>query len=1134
MKLIYRGVLALALACFLCGTQAWPQAGTGALTGMVTDPTGAIIVGATVELTNPDVGATRSTVTTSGGIYRFTALPIVGTYTLTVQQTGFKAVKIEGLEVTVGATLTQDVRLELGTPQEVIAVTGGAEMVRPTDSAVSTLIDRNVWQNMPLEIRSQNSFINLVAGAVPDEMAGNTRGAAVNGARGGAANYMVEGVDNNDQGQAGRGQISTADPGGAATSISPDAISEYRVITNSFAAEYGKAGGFVTDTVLKSGTNQWHGSLFEYNRVQALAANHFFSNSAGIKDSLVRNQFGGSFGGPIVNDKAFFFSTLEFHRLRQSQPLHGRGTTQEFLDWVDSGGLQSWAESDPQGLCVVETGAPCPGAFANSARLGPIFNRLREQGPFPLATRNFSNIGQGIMTAGYEYPVPVYGDVFVQDASFANEYRISTKVDYALSQKDQVSLVYLNQTARSGSSFFGGDTVITPAWVQDARGQNLALGWTRTFSPTMANTFKVSYLRHRSDYPSTPGYEDIPSIVTAFEDVTVGFGLSVGMPQFFTDNQFQFQDHFSIIKGKHSLKFGGEYRRIRNGSSFFFDLNGFFLPYSIEELVTDMAFGDEVDLALFGAPTFGSMYWASASINPATGEEPDYYRGFRANEFAFYVQDDWRVAPRLTINAGLRYEYFGPPHNFRPGIDSNFYFGSTSTPIATATDNPFFPADNGFYASVATGSFQVRDNEIWKKDRNNFAPRLGFAYDVLGTQKLVLRAGYGVMYERIYNNVFENIRFNPPFFSDNQIGTLVSGTPAGRLSVPGLYSAPLASRAIFNDPAFEPKPNPRHMDENIVSPYYHQFHVGLQWEVFDGYVFEPEYIGTLGRKLLGYYDINTFNGRTAGSGSAARINPDIGQDNFRTNNFESEYHAMQLTVRKNYAAGLGFNASYTWSRTLDNLSDLFNGRGSPQIAGGPTDTMNPMSDWGPADFHMKHRFVTNISYELPFMKRNKYLGGWHIHTIVSLQSGVPFSPYHSSTDYDLNKDGRPNDRIVYNGSDSPMNSVREGSPADGYFDASKWGPYTCPANSFGGLWCNAPQGRGSITGPGYRNVDFSLQKQFSITEGTRLSLLFNFFNFFNHTNFDIPNHNLSSTSSFGKSTETFAPRITQLAVRLDF
>ena len=278
-------------------------------------------------------------------------------------------------------------------------------------------------------------------------------------------------------------------------------------------------------------------------------------------------------------------------------------------------------------------------------------------------------------------------------------------------------------------------------------------------------------------------------------------------------------------------------------------------------------------------------------------------------------QDDWRVAPRLTINAGLRYEYFGPPHNFRPGIDSNFYFGSTSTPIATATDNPFFPADNGFYASVANGSFQVRDNEIWKKDKNNFAPRLGFAYDVLGTQKLVLRAGYGVMYERIYNNVFENIRFNPPFFSDNQIGTLVSGTPAGRLSVPGLYSAPLASRAIFNDPAFEPKPNPRHMDENIVSPYYHQFHVGLQWEVFDGYVFEPEYIGTLGRKLLGYYDINTFNGRTAGSGSAARINPDIGQDNFRTNNFESEYHAMQLTVRKNYAAGLGFNASYTWSRT---------------------------------------------------------------------------------------------------------------------------------------------------------------------------------------------------------------------------
>ncbi len=187
--------------------------------------------------------------------------------------------------------------------------------MQSSESAVSTLVDRNVWQNMPLEVRNQNTFINLVAGAVPDAMAGSTRGAAVNGTRGGSGNYLVEGTDNNDQGQAGRGQLSGYDPGGAATSISPDAISEYRVITNSFAAEYGKAGGFVTDTVLKSGTNQWHGSLFEYNRVQALAANGFFSNSSGNEDSLVRNQFGGSIGGPIIKDKAFFFYAMEWQRL---------------------------------------------------------------------------------------------------------------------------------------------------------------------------------------------------------------------------------------------------------------------------------------------------------------------------------------------------------------------------------------------------------------------------------------------------------------------------------------------------------------------------------------------------------------------------------------------------------------------------------------------------------------------------------------------------------------------------------------------------------------------------------------------------------------------------------------------------
>jgi hypothetical protein len=523
-----RYVCAFALVCLFCSAYVWPQAGTGELTGIVIDATGAVVPGATVELTNASTGITRSMVTSTAGGYRFVALPVVGTYSLSVKQAGFKAVAVESIEISVGTTLTRDIRLEVGTPSETITVVGGAELVQTTESAVSTLIDRNIWQNMPLEVRTQNSFINLVAGAVPDDMAG-AQGAAVNGARGGAGNYMVEGVDNNDQGQAGRGQISPSDPGGASTSISPDAIGEYRVITNSFAAEYGKAGGFVTDTALKSGTNQWHGSLFEYNRVQALAAEHFFSNSSGTNDSLVRNQFGGSLGGPIVKDKAFFFSSVEWHRMRQSEPLSGTGTTQEYLDWVNSGGLQQWAESDPDGICMVYNGAPCPGSFSNSATLGPIFSQLKQKGPFPLATSNLSNIGAGWNTSGLVYPVPVYGDAFVQDRTSINDYRVSAKVDYALTNQDQLSFIYLIQDALTDFGYAGGDTTFGPPTQQDARGQNAAITWNRSFSPTVANSFKVSYLRHRQDYPMTEGYEGIGSIVTAVDPLEAGFGLSSGL-----------------------------------------------------------------------------------------------------------------------------------------------------------------------------------------------------------------------------------------------------------------------------------------------------------------------------------------------------------------------------------------------------------------------------------------------------------------------------------------------------------------------------------------------------------------------------------------------------------------------------
>jgi hypothetical protein len=558
--------------------------------------------------------------------------------------------------------------------------------------------------------------------------------------------------------------------------------------------------------------------------------------------------------------------------------------------------------------------------------------------------------------------------------------------------------------------------------------------------------------------------------------------------------------------------------------------------------LTDLAFTDQVENILYDASINGGAAYMSAAVDTTNSKAPDVYRGFRANEVAFFVVDDFRVTPRLTVNLGLRWEYYGPPHNFKPNIDSNFYFG-IPVPFncgGVTCENQFMPVNSPFYASMVTGSLQVRNASIWNKDTNNFGPRVGFAYDLLGNQKLVLRAGAGLMYDRIYNNVFENIRFNPPFFSDNVLGSV------GPIATPGVFTIPFndSSRAIFNGAgAFKPLPNPRHMDQNIVTPYYEQVHLGLQWEFMRGYVFEPNYVGTFGHKLVGLRDANTFNGRTAFGGENStctditteiwcRPNPNLAADNFRNNGFASNYHGLQLSVRKAYASGLSFNANYTYSKALDTLSDVFNNR---TTAGRPTDGQNVRYDYGPADFNVKQRFVTTLSYELPFLKQNRWLGGWGVNTIISRQTGHPFSVYSASSAYDANKDGLKTDRLVP--TIAPQSTVKNGNPALGYFVTTDWQRYTCPTSVNDGLWCDPPIGRNSITGPGFMNMDFSATKRFKINERAGVTFQANFFDVFNHPNFQVPTAN-SSSGTFGRSTLTLGDsgghRITQLAARIDF
>jgi Carboxypeptidase regulatory-like domain len=1177
MESAFRGVWTSFLLAFLVLALcigAFAQGGVGELTGLVTDPTGAVVAGAPVKLTNSATGEVRTTTTTAAGTYRFPALQVVGSYTLEVNPKGFKSVKVQDIVVTVGTIVTRDVQLELGATTEQVTVEAGAQLVQSEDSSLSQNVDRQVWTNMPLETRSQNEFMGLLAGAVPAATAelNTDRGPAVNGARSGSGNFLVEGFDNNDQGLGGGGSLGTGS-GGANTTISPDAIEEYRVIEHIPPAEYGKAGGFVTDTVLKSGTNQWHGSLFEYNRIQALAANSWFSNASGTQDHLIRNQFGGSIGGPIIKDKTFFFFTVEAHRLRTNSPLKANTTTSDFINFVQDGGFEQFMESDPGGICEQFLDAACPGVFAQQATLGPVYQHMASVNPLPLCTigqancdpNSFTYQSQNIWTGEglgptITYPVPLFASITVPQATTLNQMRYTTKFDQKITSKDQLNAAFLYDNADSDTAYAGGDNSLGPSLPNHGRAQNIGVTWTHTFSPTLLNQARVSYVRHTGNFPGDPKVDGFPSALTFWDESELAYGNASNLPQFFTENEFIYRDDVSITHGKHNFKTGAEFRRTRNGSSFDAYKNSLQYISGIEDLVTDATFTNTWENYYLGYPYFGSTTYAAASINPTTGNLPVYYRGYRANEVAAYVQDDWRVSPQLTLNLGVRWEYFGPPHNYQAGLDGNFYQGVPTTPFATSSNNPFMPVNSPFYALIATGTVQQRNHDLWNKDLNNFGPRIGFSWDVTGRQKLVVRGGFGVTYDRMYNNIFENARFNPPYFAIANLGWY-AGKSLGQAASTALFQAPFTGTNYFFGQTIAP--SLRAMDQNLVTPYYEQYNFGFQYQIGKDMVLESNYVGTFGRKLIALVGANTFDGRTIGNGySGLKENPSYGTIGFRTNWSGSNYNAWQTTLRKRFSNGLQFNGNYTFSKAMDDVSDTFTTKNAGAHAY-PTDSMNAAFDYGPADFNIKHRVVASFVYDLPFAKSNRWLGGWNISGIVSVQTGADFNISNNAVD--SNKDGEFNDRAVYIGSGKITNAINHNiSPAHGYLPGDVVDPNTqavsnpafamwggsfasdlplssCPVAANLGLWCNSGEmRRNTLVGPAFFNTDIGFAKGFKITESTQLRFEGNFFNIFNHPNFLSPDGNLNDVGTFGQSTSTFTneqtggPRITQLAVRFDF
>jgi hypothetical protein len=1083
----------LVLALGLGASMSLAQVTRATISGVVSDPTGAAIPKATVTATNVETQEKRTAVSSTDGNYTLTEVD-PGSYTITVTAPGFATLEERGIKVDVAARLGMNFQLEVGKTSTIVEVTSAAPMIETTNSTISDVVTAEKVVDLPLNGRDVYALVSLEPGVVPGPC---YRGECVdsNGQREASANYMLDGADNNDVGVTGWN-----------TAVALDDVAEYRVLTNNFSAEFGRNTGFIADTITKSGTNSFHGVGWDFVRNNIFDAASFVNNYTGTpKDILRRNQYGGNVGGPILKDKTFFFGSFESTLVRPGNVLYG--ATVPTANFINSLPASSFAK---QILTKYVPPAPNAGGYANS--LG---GRTCGSPPVPC---DASNADEGLV----QYPTV---------ATKQNTYYVTGKIDENINPANRLTGAFHYERDRFP---YEGNVSPYPAfdtpYVGDDR--NFSLNYTHTFSPTIVNEARAGLNRALSNYP-WPTSTTFPGMS---EDLT-GAALpseNDNLPQDFTENTIFASDLLTITRGKSTYKIGGDYRRIRNGSTFGAYEYGY---YEFDSLGTpagappDCASNDPTAAGCSFAQD--APYVAVQSLNPSisTPTLPEYYRGYRQNEMALFFQDDIKVTRKLTLNAGLRWEYFGPPHNFRRAVDYTALFGTGAN---------IYERIAGEYTSQVINNPGDLKNVVWHKQFKNFAPRLGFAYDPFGNGKTAIRGGFGINYDRLFNNVFENIRFNPPDFCFCEFSPITAfGLPPFNYEpfdpVSGLSSISSTGAEL------------RHMDQNMKTSYGENFFFGIERQIAPETVLTVNYVGTGGVKLYTINNINRVNSEywldpscyvaATGTDNCGRLNNNFGDDNFRSNDAHSTYSGLQVEVIHRYKNGMAWQASYTWGHAITNFSDAFyNGpTGSIDF----TQAFNPSLDKGNADFDTRHSLVFNYNYELPFYRSQvglvgHVLGGWTLNGITYYRTGNPFTVIETD---DPNEDSVKNDRVnVVAGvpwKGGYARTAPNGSPIPGgvqFVNVSAFSAVTPAFNTAAGT-----ESQGEFHTPGSWNWDIGVHKDISISkvrEGLKLEYRVEFFDAFNHANLGGPNQNFDS-GTFGQATYG-GQRLIQMALKLYF
>jgi len=1142
-------VLFVVLVAFV-SLQAFAQTDTGTIVGTVTDPSGAVVTGAAITVTHTATGAKRTTTTSSTGTYTVTDLP-PGSYEVTISASGFAEQK-QTVVVTIASQSLVTSKLTLAAAGVTVEVSGGAGAVQveTQSSELSTVVSSQQVSQLPSLTRNPYDFVALSGNAQPDQ-SGAVRGAnnmTLNGQRAASTGILLDGAENVNMFDTTVGQ-----------QVPLDSVQEFRVSTNNFGAEYGRASGGIVNVATKSGTNQFHGSAYEFNRLSGLATNTYDNNANGIPRSpFTRNQFGYSIGGPILHNKLFFYNTTEWIRVR---------STAFNLAYVPDPAFI--ALSAPNTQSYFQTfGTLKPGTQLISTLTANDLVNLGVSAPGSLVSALPPNT-PALDLVRYSFNNDVGGG-FPQ-----NNVDSLTRIDYNWNNRTQL----FGRYAILSEDFFPG-VVSFSAYNGFSTGetdlnQNLLLSLTHTVTNNLLSTTKVSYNRLNQQQPLGP-LGVVPGMFVGLggNGVTVngqvnmlpgylpeslpGTAIPFGGPQ----NVTEIDQSFAWTHLKHNFKFGAEYLYIQDNRVFGAYENGIqYLANSdpgtaYDNLLSGQLFRAQVAIypqnkfpCFRNALTNAPMQTPDCTINGPAGP-PNFSRSNRYNDFAWYVQDSWRVRPNVTVNLGLRWEYYGVQHDNFPPNNANFVLG------------PGFNIYQQVQTGFVTNGGALPNGSLWTPKWTNFAPRIGVAWDVFGTGKTSFRAGYGIAYERNFGNVTYNVIQNPPNYAVLQI------------QVPqNVASLPITTNnfGAFGQPGAFPFPSPtlRAVDNNIKTAYANVWNASIERQVLPNSVFALEYAGARG---IHGYAIQPYNGfgygptftgiGCGGTGGAACVNPtqQLNQQynsiNYRTNGNDSWHEALNVRFTSSNLLNQGVNltANYTWSHTQDYLSATFGG--ADQVSGQALGTLNPFNprlDKGDADFDMRNRLALSAVWELPYANKAKgmnkaVLDGWTLAPIFYANTGYPYTIF-DCTNVSLNPNCPryiPSAAVATTGNTStnaahqlatPNTFAYQTIPAPlvyGSIYAGNGSLPTCLSNPVTGLTlatgCVFPSdmtSRNQFRQAGFWDYNLGIYKSFALTEKYNLQFRAEFYNLFNHSNYFVQTGNLNNNGGLADVNNLlFSPGVT--------